>query len=125
MDGAAGKFLFDPAGVPLYIWVRQPAGCDGYGMLSSVILKPCKSLLYLCRQQTQHTHAVFQLDVTVIALFFRKRPLCQDVPLVAGVDKMDAVLLIYFLLPLLNEVDHPAGIFPGKRFQRIQAVAKP
>ena len=73
-------------------------------------------------QQPQHTDAILQLDISVVSSFLRHLALRQDIPLITCMDKVDPVALVVDLLPFFDEIDHLAGIFLCKRFQRVKTL---
>ena len=95
------------------IRVCQSACGNGQRLLFYLqILGQClQRFRHLRIQKSQHTHAVFQLREAIVTLRLRQFPLCQNVKFIAGVNEMNAVLLVDDLLPLFNDVDGTLRIF--------------
>ena len=83
-----------------------------------------KSLLNLRIQKTQHSHSVFQLRKSVIPSAFRKLPLCKNIKLITGMDKMNSMLLVNPLLPSFNNLQSRLRRFPVKGLQRVKTLAE-
>ena len=77
----------------------------------------------LLRQKPDHTNAIFQLKITVIAFFLRHLISRQKIPFIRSMDKVCTILLIQLLLPFLNAGNNFSGVLPVKRFQRIKALS--
>ena len=91
---------------------QQPCG-DGYLFFPAVSLQCSKRGLHLFFQQSQHSNTVFQLNVPVIPLFLRQRTACENIELVAGMDKMSSMLFIKLFLPPLDQINGFNGLlFP-------------
>ena len=71
------------------------------------------------QQKPQHANPVFQLQISVIAFGLRHFPFCQNIPLVAGMDKMRAELRITGLLVFFDGFYDGNGILPAERFQGV------
>ena len=57
-----------------------------------------------CPKKSQHTHAVFQLRITVIAVLPRQLLFCQQIPFIAGMDKMIPPGFHADILKLMNQL---------------------
>ena len=82
-----------------------------------------KGFIILIDEKSHHSNAIFKLNVAVIALFLRKIASRQEIPFIAGMNKMNSVLIVYLSLPAFNLIDYFTGIVVIKRFQRIKAFA--
>ena len=123
MYGRIGKFFFHLFHQRTDRRICQLSGCKRQFPDFVISLFRRQRLRKFIVQKTQHTDAVFQLQISVIPLFFRQFPSCQQIPLVAGMYDMLSILLIKSLLPPLDRVDHCFGIFFAKRLQRFQTVS--
>ena len=82
-----------------------------------------KTLSEFIHQKSGHSHSIFQLQITIITVCFRKIPICKYIPLITGMYKMRTVFLNTFPLIPLDQINHLTGIFLLKGFQRIQSLA--
>ena len=123
MDISSRIDLFDLPHKFRQIRVRQTSRSDGNLFLFPIIRLFIQSVHDFLPEQSQHSDPVFQLDIPVISSLFRQLPLRQNIPFIAGMDKMDPVALIVDRLPFFDQIDHLTGIFLRKRLQRIKSVA--
>ena len=80
---------------------------------------------HLAIQQPQHSHTVLQLRIIVIALRFRQLTPRQQVPFVAGMDKVSMPALPEFSLPAFNNLQCCFRGFFIKGLKRIKPLPKP
>src|SRR5699024_5403633 len=92
---------------------------------SVAVPEPFHSLLKFIEQKAEHSYAVLQLEISVVPLFLRDFFLCQEIPLVARMYKMDPVLFIDLFLPAVDHTKYFPRFFSCKRFQRVQSLPEP
>ena len=78
---------------------------------------------YLLLHQANHADPIFQLDIAIIAIRFRKRAPGAHVKLIAGVNEVNTVFRIDLLLPFLYQINGIAQLLRCKRLKRIQTIA--
>ena len=74
---------------------------------------------YLLLHQANHADPIFQLDIAIIAIRFRKRAPGAHVKLIAGVNEVNTVFRIDLLLPFLYQINGIAQLLRCKRLKRI------
>ena len=82
-----------------------------------------QSLGYLLLHQANHADPIFQLDIAIIAIRFRKWAPGAHVKLIAGVNEVNTVFRIDLLLPFLYQINGIAQLLRCKRLKRIQTIA--
>ena len=86
-----------------HIRCSESSGCQRQDAMQGCIhLHRLYFRLYFLIEQAQHTNAVFQLQITVIPFFFRKRAICQQIPFIRCMDEMYTMNRINLFLPCFN-----------------------
>ena len=82
----------------------------------SVLFLPlAHGILKFIYEKSDHSDTVFQLQIAVIALLLRHFPPGEDVPFIACMNEMDAVLLKAFPLIPFDRIDYLRRLFFIKR----------
>ena len=76
MDLSSRVYFRHPVQQTLQIGIRQEARGHGKLLRLPIVLFFSQGIHELLIQEPDHPHAVFQLDIAVIAAFLRKLPFC-------------------------------------------------
>ena len=107
-------------------WIGQQSGCKGKtagspdAQITVTLFLLNQALRKFIQQQSGHAHSVFQLQITVIALCFRKFSPGENIPFIAGMYKMGTIFFKTLPLVTFDQINDLTGILLLKRFQRKQ-----
>ena len=108
----------------ILFYIRRCQFSGRYRKMSKrvISLQTLHRLLYLSIQKPQHTYAIFQLQISIVLFFRRHALLCQDIPFVTAMNKMQAIFSIQHFLPSVNAFQHILSIFFCKWLQWVQTI---
>ena len=129
MDTEPRKFFLHPSRHPFDVGCDNSAGyCRNFplsvipALHRAAFSKLPQGIFKFFQQKPYHADTVFQLQIPIVVILVRNLLFRQDIPFVAGVDKVQTVLGKKLFLPFVDRRKHLLRVFFCKGLQRIQSL---
>ena len=129
MNAEPRKFFLHPSRHPFDIGCDNSAGyCRNFplsvipALHRAAFSKLPQGIFKFLQQKPYHADTIFQLQIPIVVILVRNLLFRQDIPFVAGMDKMQTVLGKKLFLPFVDRRKHLLRVFFCKGLQRIQPL---